>query len=141
MEALGLLSPMDVARASVQDKIGLFLSGRAKLARLMKNSSLQVQGEANGLYAVQQVLETKLQDEIMPKIQLLSTGVWSSSDLIVLSMFAKDMLDQTNSVNKLERKVGGVETYTDSLDMTTIAMGAGALLLVGIMSGVFFGRR
>jgi hypothetical protein len=93
------------------------------------------------LYAVQEVLETKLQDEIMPKIQKLSLGVWVSSDLIELSMFGKDMLDQTNSVNRLERKAGGVETYTDSLDMTTIAMGAGVLLLVGITSGVIFGRK
>ncbi len=140
MLADGFLSPIDTARARLQEQIGLFLSGRAKLMRLMSNPQLGIQGQARGLYSVQTTLETRLQNEITPKISAISTGVWDSSDILTLGGFTMQLIKQIGAVNSLERQAGGVQV-SDGLDMTTILMGVGIVLGVGIMSGVFFGRR
>jgi hypothetical protein len=143
MIALGELNPIDSVRARLQEQIGNFLQGRAKLNRLMSNPSLQVKGQAQGLYAVQTALETRLQDEITPKIQAISTGVWSASDILTLGGFTAQILRQINDVNKLERQVGGSVPFgiMGDIDMSTIALGGVILVGVGILSGMLFGGR
>ena len=142
MLAQGLLSPIETARARLQEQIGNFLQGRAKLNRLMGNQSLTIQGQAQGLYAVQTALETRLQDEITPKIQAISTGVWSASDILALGGFTVQIMRQINDVNKLERQVGGgVPSGMFDMDMSTIAIGGIILVGVGILSGMLLGRR
>ena len=143
MIALGELNPIESVRARLQEQIGNFLQGRAKLSRLMSNPSLQVKGEAQGLYVVQTALETRLQNEITPKIQAISTGVWSASDILTLGGFTAQILRQINDVNKLERQVGGSvpSGIMGDIDMSTIALGGVILLGVGILSGMLFGGR
>jgi len=142
MLAQGLLNPIDTARTALQNQIGLFLSGRSKLTSLMNNPSLTIQGEARGLYAVQQQLETQLQNEIYPKIQKVTAGTWDMSDVMSLTGFTSLLLTQINNTRKLEAKAGGgVAPGMFDMDMSTIAIGGIILIGVGIMSGVLFGRR
>jgi hypothetical protein len=142
MVALGELNPIDSVRARLQEQIGNFLQGRAKLNRLMNNPNLQIKGQAQGLYAVQTALETRLQDEITPKIQAISTGVWSASDILTLGGFTAQIMRQINDVGKLERVGGGASSgIMGDIDMSTIALGGIILVGVGIMSGMFFGRK
>jgi len=143
MLAQGWLNPVDTARAKLQEQIGLFLSGRAKLMRMMNNPSLQIQGEAKGLYAVQLQLETRLQDEIYPKLSVLSTGVWDASDILMLGGFTTLLMKQISDVSNLEQKAGGAPATGAlfGMDTTTMLMGAGVILVLGVMGGVFFGRR
>lgn len=140
MEALGALSPIEEARAKLQEQIGMFLSNRARLNRLMGNSSLQVQGQAQGLYAVQTALETRLQNEITPKIQAVSSGVWNMSDLITLGAFTSQMMKQINDVNKLEAQGGGVQP-SSGLGTGAMAIGIPALIVFGILGGFMLARR
>jgi len=142
MLAQGFVSPIDSARAELQNQIGNFLQGRARLSRLMSNKSLTVQGQAQGLYAVQTVLETRLQNEITPKLQAISSGVWTASDLLDIGGFTGLIVKQINDVGKLERAAGvtGMPSGFD-FDMGTVVLGGGILLALGMMSGVFFGRR
>ena len=142
MIALGELNPIESVRARLQEQIGNFLQGRAKLNRLMSNPSLQIKGEAQGLYAVQTALETRLQNEITPKLQAISTGVWSASDILVLGGFTMNIVQQINSVGKLERQAGGASvSMFGEMDMTTVAVGGIIELGLGILSGVLFGRK
>jgi len=135
MVALGALSPIEEIRAKLQDQIGVFLSSRAKLSRLMGNPSLQIQGQAQGLYAVQTALETRLQNEIMPKIQVVSSGVWDRSDIITLGAFTVNMMRQVSDVNGLERAGGGVGVSA-GVDMSTIMVGAMMLMGVSVLGGM-----
>ena len=135
MIALGALSPIEEIRAKLQDQIGVFLSSRAKLSRLMGNPSLQIQGQAQGLYAVQTALETRLQNEIMPKIQAVSSGVWDMSDIITLGAFTVNMMRQVSDVNGLERAGGGVGVSA-GVDMSTIMVGAMMLIGVSVLGGM-----
>jgi len=135
MIALGALSPIEEIRAKLQDQIGVFLSSRAKLSRLMGNPSLQIQGQAQGLYAVQTALETRLQNEIMPKIQVVSSGVWDRSDIITLGAFTVNMMRQVSDVNGLERAGGGVGVSA-GVDMSTIMVGAMMLMGVSVLGGM-----
>jgi translation initiation factor IF-2 len=142
MIALGELNPIESVRARLQEQIGNFLQGRAKLNRLMSNPSLQIKGEAQGLYAVQTALETRLQNEITPKLQAISTGVWSASDILVLGGFTMNIVQQINNVGKLERQAGGAPvSMFGEMDMTTVAVGGVIVLGLGILSGVLFGRK
>ena len=139
MIALGALSPIDEVRAKLQDQIGIFLSSRAKLDRLMSNPSLQIQGQAQGLYAVQTSLEARLQSEIMPKIQAISGGVWDMSDIITLGAFTAQMMSQISDVSKLERQGGGVASST-GLDMQTVAIGAVVLVFASLVGGLLLAK-
>lgn len=142
MLAQGWLNPIETARARLQEQIGNFLAGRAKLLRLMDSSSLTVQGQARGLYAVQQALELRLQNEITPKLQSISAGVWTASDILTLGGFTIEIIKQINNVNNLERQVGVVPSSgMFDFDTSTMVIGVGALVVLGIMSGVLFGRR
>ena len=142
MNALGSLNPIESVRARLQEQIGNFLQGRAKLNRLMSNPSLQIKGEAQGLYAVQTALETRLQNEITPKLQAISTGVWSASDILVLGGFTMNIVQQINSVGKLERQAGGAPvSMFGEMNMTTVAVGGIIILGLGVLSGVLFGRK
>ena len=143
MIALGALNPVESARARLQEQIGNFLQGRARLNRLMNVSNLLIQGQAQGLYAVQTALETRLQDEITPKVQKISTGIYDSSDLITLTGFTYSIIRQIRDVGSLERQAGisGPIGSGTGMDMSTIALGGAIILGLGILSGMFFGRR
>lgn len=142
MLADGLLNPIDTARAQVQEQIGNFLAARARLSRLMSNPSLTIQGQAQGLYAVQTALEDRLQNEIMPKMTAIQAGTWSMSDIITLGGFTASIVKQINDVGSLERAGGGgaAPGFFD-FDGSTMVIGAGVLLLIGITGGLFFGRK
>lgn len=143
MIALGELNPIESVRARLQEQIGNFLQGRAKLNRLMSNPSLQIKGEAQGLYAVQTALEARLQNEITPKLQAISAGVWSASDILVLGGFTMNIVQQINSVGKLERQAGisGPVSSGFDFDLSTMILGAGVIAVIGVVGGIFFGRR
>lgn len=141
MVAMGALNPIEDARAALQEKIGLFLSGRAKLNRLMSNPSLTIQGEARGLYAVQVALETQLQNEISPKIQAVSSGVWSASDLLTLGGFTTQLIRQITNVANLEKKAGGSAVVESGIDMQTMMIGGVVLLGLSVFGGWMFGKR
>ena len=143
MIALGALNPVESARARLQEQIGNFLQGRARLNRLMNVSNLLIQGQAQGLYAVQTALETRLQDEITPKVQKISTGIYDSSDLIMLTGFTYNIIRQIRDVGSLERQAGisGPIGSGLGMDMSTIALGGVIVLGLGILSGIFFGGR
>jgi hypothetical protein len=143
MIALGDLNPVDSVRAELQNQIGNFLQGRTRLNRLMGVPNLQVQGQAQGLYAVQTALETRLQDEITPKLQAISTGVWTTSDVISLGGFTAQLVKQINDVGSLERQAGisGAVPSGFGFDLSTIVIGGIVILGLGIMSGVFFSGR
>jgi len=142
MIALGELNPMDSVRARLQEQIGNFLQGRARLNRLMSNQSLQIQGQAQGLYAVQTALETRLQNDIAPIVTKFNSGIYDGSDLITVGGFTVNIVEQINNVGNLERQAG--VSYQPSgfdFDMSTVALGGIIVLGLGLMSGIFFGKR
>lgn len=143
MVADGFLSPIDTARAKLQEQIGLFLSGRAKLIRLMNQPTLTIQGQARGLYAVQTQLENRLQSEITPMLQNISNGAWDSSNILTLGTFTYQLMNQIGAVNSLERQVGGMPE-TSIFDIGTVGVISAGVLIVlglGIMGGAFFGGK
>ena len=135
MEALGSLSPIDTLRGQLQEKIADFLSARARLARLMKNPSLQVQGQANGLYAVQVELENQLQNVIYPKLTSIQSGVWDFSDIALLSGFTLSITHQMSDVNDLVNRSGGIIGSTPFMSAQIVLIGGIALLAVGLLGG------
>lgn len=142
MIALGALSPIEDARARLQEQIANFLAARAKLGRLMSNPSLQIQGQAQGLYQVQIALENRLQNEITPKLQAINTGVWDASDIITLGGFTYNIVQQISDVGNLERQAGGNPApFFDTSMLGIIAAGGLIVLGLGLMGGVFFERK
>lgn len=142
MFGLGALSPIETMRATVQEKIADFLAARARLIRLMKNPSLQIQSQANGLYAVQVELERQLQSDIYPKLTAIQSGVWDFSDLALLGGFSLAMVNQIKNVNSLDAQGGGRVVESDSFfNWQTIAIGGVALVVLGVGSGYLFSRR
>jgi hypothetical protein len=140
MLAQGLLNPIDTARAKLQEQIGNFLQGRAKLMNMMNNPSLTIQGQANGLYAVQLQLENQLQNQITPIIAKVDAGTWDMSDIVTIGGFTASIIKQISDVSSLERQAGGLPATTLGMDTTTITVG---LVLVGLAlaGGIFFGKR
>jgi hypothetical protein len=140
MIGLGELSPIDTARARLQEQVANFLAGRAKLIRMMGNANLSIKGQAQGLYNVQLALETRLQNEITPLVQKLNAGVWDASDIITIGGFTMSIIRQINDVGKLERQAGG--NAPEFFDTSMIVAAGGLMLLgLGLMGGVFFGKR
>lgn len=134
MLADGFLSPIETARAKLQEQIGFFLSSRAKLIRLMSHEQLGIQGQARGLYAIQTQLETRLQNEITPMLQKVSTGVWNSSDILTIGGFTYQLMRQIGAVNSLERQVGGAPASMFGMDNTTMitVIGVGVVAAFGL---------
>ena len=141
MMALGALSPIEDARAKLQEKIADFLAARARLSRLMKNPSLQVQGQAQGLYAVQTQLESQLQNDMMPRIQSIQAGVWTFSDIALLIGFTMSIANQINSVNRLDAQAGGIAVSTPFFSFQTLMIGGVGLVALGLVSGVLLGKK
>jgi len=142
MITLGELSPIDTARARLQEQVANFLAGRAKLMRMMNNPSLSIKGQAQGLYNVQLALENRLQNEITPIIQKTNTGVWDASDIIPIAGFTMNVIRQINDVARLEQQAGGnAPAFFDMSMIGIFAAGGLALLGLGLMGGVFFGKR
>lgn len=136
----GFLSPIDTARAKLQEQIANFLAGRAKLMRLMNNPSLTIKGQAQGLYAIQVQLETQLQNDITPLIQKISQGVWEVSDVIKIGGFTGQIIKQINDVGRLEAQAGGTQQAT-FFDFQTMAIGVPALIVLGLLGGFVLARR
>jgi hypothetical protein len=141
MLADGWLSPIDTARAKLQDQIGLFLSGRQKLLNLMSNPKLGIQGQAKGLYTVQTALEARLQNEITPLLAKVQAGTWDSSDILTIGGFTMQLMQQTGSVDSLERQAGGAPVSMFDMSPMTVMGIAGVVLAVGLFGGMLFGRR
>lgn len=142
MIALGELNPIESARARLQEQVANFLAGRAKLMRMMNNPSLSIKGQAQGLYNVQLALEARLQNEITPVIQKINTGIWDASDILNLTGFTYNIVRQINDVGRLEQQAGGnAPAFFDMSMIGIFAAGGIALLGVGLMGGVFFGKR
>ena len=142
MQALGALSPIDTMRGQLQEKIADFLAARARLQRIMKNPSLQVQGQANGLYAVQVELENQLQNIIYPKLTAIQSGVWDFSDIALLGGFTLSITKQVNDVNSLVAQTGGQASYGAPLIGTsTMLLGIPLLVMLGLAGGFMFARR
>ena len=100
------------------------MQGRARLARLAGDKSLTVRGQAQGLYAVQTELENRLQNEITPKLQAISSGVWSASDLLAIGGFTGLIVKQINDVGQLERAAGVTGMPSGfGFDIGTIVLG------------------
>lgn len=140
MEALGALNPIEEARAKLQEKIADFLAARARLSRLMSSPNLQVKGQAQGLYAVQTQLESKLQNEMYPKLQSVQTGAWSISDVISLGAFTGQIITQLNNVHKLEQQAG-VVPVSSGVEFSTMAIGIPALVVLGLLGGYMLARQ
>ena len=140
MIALGALSPIESARAKLQEKIADFLAGRARLSRLMNNKDLQVSGQAQGLYAVQLALESQLQTDITPRLQTIQGGTWTFGDIAQLLNFTSSVMNQINNVNRLDAQVGGTNTMP-FLSLQTMAIGGAGLLALGVLSGVLLGKK
>lgn len=139
MIALGDLSPIETAQAALQEKIGDFLSARARLIRLQNNPSLTVQGQARGLYAAQLQLEDQLYKDILPKIQAIKSGVWNLSDVVVLGAYTANIGKQINDVKNLEGQAGIVQP-TGLINDQTAMIGVPALLLGGLAIGMWLNR-
>lgn len=139
MNALGALSPIETARAALQEKIADFLAARSRLINLQKNPSLQIQGQARVLYAAQLQLEDRLYNEIMPKIQKVQSGTWDFSDIATLGGFTGLLVQQINHVNGLDRQAGN--TTPGLLDNTAVQIGIPALLVGGVVLGFMVARN
>jgi hypothetical protein len=143
MLSQGVVSPIDQARAALQEKIGDFLAARARLIRLMNNPSLTIQGQAKGLYAVQLQLEDQLAKEIYPKIQSVQAGSWSFGDIAILGTYTSNIIAQINSVGSLERSAGIVPGTGSSVifaGMDTQSMAIIGLISLGVLAAVLYGR-
>ena len=141
MQALGALSPIESARANLQEKIADFLAGRARLSRLMSNPNLQISGQANGLYAVQLQLENQLQNDITPRLQAIQGGAWTFSDIAQLFSFTSSVIGQINNVNKLDARVGGFAISTPFFGWQTLMIGGVGLVVLGLVSGTLLGKK
>jgi hypothetical protein len=142
MIGLGELSPIDTARARLQEQVANFLAGRAKLIRMIDNPSLSIKGQAQGLYQVQIALETRLQNEITPLITKLNAGVWDASDIITLTGFTYNVTRQISDVASLEQQAGGNPVPFFDMSNLGIFMAGGFILVsLGLMGGAFFGKR
>jgi hypothetical protein len=134
MEALGALSPIEEARARLQEKIGEFFTSRARLVRLLNNQSLQIQGQARSLYAAQASIEDQIYKEVMPRIQKVQSGTWDFSDIAMLGSYTSMIINQIDSVNKLERQAGATVSQPWMSNETSVIV-MPALLVGGLMLG------
>lgn len=134
MQALGQLSPIEEARARLQEKIGEFMTARARLVRLMSNPNMQIQSQARALYAAQTSLEDQLYKEVMPKIQSVQAGTWSFSDIAILGNYTQMIITQIDNTNKLERQAG-VYVSKPWMDNETLMIALPALLIGGLALG------
>lgn len=139
MIALGALSPIESARAQLQEKIADFLAARARLGRLMSNPSLQIQSQAKLLYAMQAQLEDTLYKEVMPKLQKVQAGTWDFSDIASLGGYTAQIVKQINDVNALDRVAGN--TQPGLLDNRLVQIGIPVLLVLGLLGGYTVSRR
>jgi hypothetical protein len=108
----------------------------------MNLQDLRIQGQAQGLYAVQTMLEDRFQNEITPKLQKVSTGTWDTSDVLTLGGFTALIVKQLNDVGSLERQAGvsGMPSGF-GIDMTTVILGAVIVLGLGLMGGGYLSGR
>lgn len=133
------ITPIETARAALQEKIADFLAARARLIRLMNSPSLQIKGQAQSLYAQQVQLENQLQNEITPKVQAIQAGTWTFSDVVALGSFTANIANQIAQVNQLESVGGSVQTPSmfGAFDMNTVLkVGAGLALATVVVSGI-----
>jgi hypothetical protein len=134
MEALGALSPIEEARARLQEKIGEFFTARARLTRLLNNPSMQIQSQARALYAAQTSIEDQIYKEVMPRIQKVQAGTWDFGDITMLTSYTAMIINQIENVNKLERQAGTTVSQP-WLSNTESAFVMPALLFGGLALG------
>jgi hypothetical protein len=136
MQALGQLSPVQRIEAEIQGKVAEFLGLKRKLVSLMNNPSLEIKSKAQGLYAVQQQLETQLQGALKT-IESMKSGSWDFGQVVGLTDFSVRMLDQIKKVKELELQAGGVQVVKSDFFQTWVSFlmfGAGLLFVIGVLS-------
>lgn len=134
MEALGALSPIEEARARLQEKLGEFFTARARLVRLMSNPSIQIQSQARALYAAQTSIEDQIYKEVMPRIQKVQSGTWDFGDIAMLGSYTQMIITQIENTNKLEKQAG-VYVSTPFLNNQETMIVMPALLVGGLLLG------
>jgi len=107
MIALGSLSAFEDIQSLIKSKLGEFLAAEQKLRTLALNPSITIRSEANGLLAVQKMLEKEL-GTAQTKIENFQTGAWSISDAIALGDVGTRLLSHLKEVASLEARAGGV---------------------------------
>lgn len=150
MEALGDLSPVDVAQAQVTNLLGDFLKAEQTLVKLQVSSSLSVASQAAALYKVHQDLQGQLSTQLSNLQQMSSGGFTMSSVTGALgaASFAKQLSDHIDAVKQLQQtaQAGPPGATGDaSPDATTMfGYGAGIIglgILIWAMMSVDVRRR
>lgn len=94
--------------AKLQGMIGQLLQNREIIQKLMKDSTLNVRVDAEGLIAQQDYLENWM-NEIMTNINNIKSGNWSASDLLAVTPFFYSIYNHNKDVDSLKQKASGVE--------------------------------
>jgi len=132
MIGLGTLSSFEDVQALIKGKLGDFLIAEQKLRSLSTHPSISIRSEANGLLAVQKLLEGEL-GTAQTKIANFQAGAWSISDAIGLGDVGTRLLAHLKNVASLEARAGGVATPgllpSQTFPVLGIATAAVALML------------
>ncbi len=100
-------SPIDDIQASIQGRVGEFLTARQKLTTIFNNTQdLSIKEEATGLLGSQSYLEDQLA-EANNTIQRVKTDSYSISDIIAVGSFYAQMEKHLYDVNDLYTRYGG----------------------------------
>jgi len=105
MEAVGPLSPLDVVKGEIQERIGQFLGLRNALIKLMRHGDLQIRTQAESLFGLQKALESDL-SPVLEQIKQLQSGAWSYGDITDITTYSMRLLRQIKDVQRLERNAG-----------------------------------
>lgn len=100
MEALGALSPMELAEGQIQKYVGEFLAMKAVLNNLRGSDQLNVRSQAEALYVQQTQLEQEL-TQTLAKIEEIKKGAWGFGDVITISNFGYNLYSHITKVKQL----------------------------------------
>jgi len=110
MDSLGLLNAMEIIDMKIRSKVGVFLGLKERLHKLKRSNILTVQSKAAS-YLIKQIdLEIGL-DETLDIVDATKEGVWTYSDVLKITAFYWEMVEQTDKVRKLEEentRAGGI---------------------------------
>lgn len=129
------ISPIATIEGKIQSRIAKFLGLKETLIGLTKNPVLTIQSAAQTLLNKQYELEKQLQDNLRTIDKIKSTGAWTFSDVVNLSVYAYAMETQINTTDKLAEQTSITTAAVSSslFSTTNIAIGMGALLIVYLL--------
>lgn len=99
------LSPVNVAEAKIQKRIGKFLSLRETLQKLSLSKLLPVREKAQSLLSKQAALKKQL-DYVLDRVEEIKKGSWTATDIVQIPAFAAMMEKQIRDVRKLQEEAG-----------------------------------